>query len=189
MKVRLRLITWTAATTLFVIPGAALAAVDAFIWFDGISGETKDPAHKGWFEIKDFSFGAENPTTIGSATGGAGAGKVKFNEFTIKKMPDTASPVLQRALATGRPFRTVKIQMRKAGGDFNQFMDYNFSNVFVSKVNWSGPGDEGPEESITFVYGKLETRYMPQQPVERPSLNSPAPSVPPPAADQPRSNL
>jgi hypothetical protein len=29
-------------------------------------------------EIKDFSFGVENPTTIGSATGGAGAGKIKF---------------------------------------------------------------------------------------------------------------
>jgi len=25
--------------------------------------------------------GGENPTTIGSATGGAGAGKIKFNEF------------------------------------------------------------------------------------------------------------
>jgi hypothetical protein len=25
--------------------------------------------------------GVENPTTIGSATGGAGAGKIKFNEF------------------------------------------------------------------------------------------------------------
>jgi hypothetical protein len=31
----------------------------------------------GAFEIKDFSFGVENPTTIGSATGGAGAGKIK----------------------------------------------------------------------------------------------------------------
>ena len=26
-------------------------------------------------------YGVENPTTIGSATGGAGAGKIKFNEF------------------------------------------------------------------------------------------------------------
>ena len=31
----------------------------------------------GAFEIKDFSLGVENPTTIGSATGGAGAGKIK----------------------------------------------------------------------------------------------------------------
>src|SRR5262245_54118469 len=42
-------------------------------------------------EIKDFSFSIENPT-IGSATGGAGAGKIKFNEFTIKKTTDSASP-------------------------------------------------------------------------------------------------
>ncbi len=35
-------------------------------------------------EVNDFGFGVENPTTIGSATGGAGAGKIKFNEFTIK---------------------------------------------------------------------------------------------------------
>src|ERR1700740_1535883 len=51
------------------------------------------PKTGGHFEIKDFSFGVENPTTIGSATGGAGAGKVKFHEFVIKKVTDSASPV------------------------------------------------------------------------------------------------
>src|SRR2546423_9122241 len=77
------------------------AAVDAFIWFDSeaptaaITGTSQDAVFKGsqgWFEIKDFSFGVENPTTIGSATGGAGAGKIKFNEFTIKKTTDVSSP-------------------------------------------------------------------------------------------------
>src|SRR4051812_2414106 len=43
------------------------------------------------FQIKDFSFSVENLTTIGSATGGAGAGKITFNEFTIKKTTDKAS--------------------------------------------------------------------------------------------------
>ena len=42
------------------------------------------------FEIKDFSFGVENPTTIGSATGGAGAGKIKFDEFQIGLPPTDA---------------------------------------------------------------------------------------------------
>jgi hypothetical protein len=36
-------------------------------------------------EIKDFSFGVENPTNIGSSTQGTGAGKVSFGEFNIKK--------------------------------------------------------------------------------------------------------
>lgn len=38
----------------------------------------------GAFEIKDFSFGIENPMTIGSATGGAGAGKTSIGEIKPK---------------------------------------------------------------------------------------------------------
>ena len=36
------------------------------------------------FEIKDFSFGVENPTTIGSATGGAGQGSASASLSEIK---------------------------------------------------------------------------------------------------------
>jgi hypothetical protein len=32
----------------------------------------------GAFEIKDFTFGIENSTTISSAAGGGGAGKIVF---------------------------------------------------------------------------------------------------------------
>src|SRR5262245_6539865 len=45
----------------------------------GIQVAAEANPHAGGF--RDFSFGLENPTTIGSATGGAGAGKIKFNEF------------------------------------------------------------------------------------------------------------
>jgi hypothetical protein len=38
----------------------------------------------GTFEIMDFSFGVENPTTIGSGTGGASAGKSAIGEIHIK---------------------------------------------------------------------------------------------------------
>ena len=32
----------------------------------------------------------------GGATGGAGAGKIKFNEFSIKKVTDSASPAFYK---------------------------------------------------------------------------------------------
>lgn len=55
-------------------------------------GETRGAAlNANAFEIKDFSFSVEDPMTIASATGGAGAGKIKFSEFTIKKTTDSAS--------------------------------------------------------------------------------------------------
>jgi type VI secretion system secreted protein Hcp len=81
---------------------------------DGINGANGSPCA---FEIKDFSFGVENPTTIGSATGGAGAGKVTFSELTIKKTTDSASPVFFKNLVSGNHYKQVTLTMRKAGGD------------------------------------------------------------------------
>jgi hypothetical protein len=31
-------------------------------------------------------------------------------------------------------------------------------------LKWSGPGDEGPEETITFTYGGVSAMYKPQRP-------------------------
>ena len=154
-------------------------AVDAFIWFapamDGMlapKGETKDSKYSKTspnpaFEIKDFSFGIENPTTIGSATGGAGSGKVKFNEFTVKKTSDGASCAFFQNCCAGAHYSSVTIEMRKSGGDPNSsgkaFLRFTFGTVFTTKIDWSGPGDEGPEETITFVYGQLGVAYWPQK--------------------------
>jgi type VI secretion system secreted protein Hcp len=156
-------------------------AVDAFIWFKPAlgamptpKGESKDSVYgkegklpdTPAFEIKDFSFGIENPTTVGSATGGAGAGKIKFNEFTIKKTSDLASPDFFRNCCAGAHYDEVIVEMRKAGGEAllsgGAFMRFKFKTVFTTKIDWSGPGDEGPEESITFVYGQLGVKYWGQ---------------------------
>jgi type VI secretion system Hcp family effector len=192
VNIRHGLMAWTSAAALAVIPATALAAVDAFIWFEGVQGPVEEPAHKGAFEIKDFSFVGDptggcgmscRATNIGSASSGAGAGKVKFNEFTITKATDKASPsFFKHAQMTGQHFPKVKIEMRKAGGgERGQFMDYTFTNVFPTKINWSGPGDEGPEESITFVYGSMTLHYA-KQGVGEAQGRSPMGLPPPPGA-------
>jgi len=154
-------------------------AVDAFIWFKSSKagttpeGETKDEtfSKEKAFEIKDFSFGIENPTTIGSATAGAGAGKIKFNEFTIKRTTDKASPLFFRNCCVGAHYESVTIAMRKGAGGAasgKEFLRFKFDTVFTTRIDWSGPGDEGPEESITFVYGKLAVRVTPQDTSAKP---------------------
>lgn len=151
-------------------------AVDAFIYFlmnDTAKdvrpvGETQDDffQKKGAFEIKEFSFDVENPATIGSATSGAGGGKAKFNEFTIKKPTDSASSLFFRNACAGMHYKNAIISVRKAGGDVasagTPFLEYSFGMVFTTKIDWSGPGDEGPEEGITFAYGQFAVRYWVQ---------------------------
>jgi type VI secretion system secreted protein Hcp len=184
MSIRLDLLAWTAAAAMAAIPATALAAVDTFIWFEGEQGNSTDARHKGWFEIKDLSFAVENPAAIGSATSGAGSGKVKSKEFTIKRVSDSASPTFFRqAVSSGRRFPVVKIEMRKAGGDPHQFADYVFTNVFISKIDLSGSGDRGPEESITFVYGGMTVQYV-NQGASGQIAPAPATGLPPPGRSQ-----
>ncbi len=151
-------------------------AVDAFIYFEqpgpgGVGrplGETQDAFFKpkGAFEIKEFSFDIENPTTIGSGSGGAGAGKTKFNVFSIKKATDQASPIFFENCVTGTHYGKVTLAIRKAGASPTSagapFLVYTFGVVFTTKISWSGPGDEAPEESIEFVYGELCVQYQSQ---------------------------
>jgi type VI secretion system secreted protein Hcp len=162
-------------------------AVDAFIWFEEAGaggklplGETLDKTYSDnkAFEIKDFSFSIENPSTIGSATSGAGAGKAKFNEFEITKTTDKASPIFFTNCVAGIHYGKVSLAMRKAGGDpasaGKEFLKYIFGTVFTTGIDWSGPGDEGPEEKIKFVYGTLQVEYTPQNADGTPGTAIPA---------------
>jgi type VI secretion system Hcp family effector len=135
-------------------------AVDAIITFESVTGGSAPAA----FAIKDFAFGAESSTTIGTATGGAAVGKVKFNEFTIKKTTDQSSPVFFKNCCLGAHYKTVSVSMRQVGPDgvSKEFLRFRFETVFTTRIDWAGPGDEGPEESITFVYGKLGIRFTPE---------------------------
>ncbi|MCA1686703.1 MAG: type VI secretion system tube protein Hcp [Planctomycetia bacterium] len=128
-----------------------------------VVGETQDKDFKNALEIKEFSFGVENPTTIGSMSAGAGAGRAKFNEFTVKKGVDIASPPLFLAAGLGCHFPTVSLVVRKAGGVKVPYLVYTFKMVFVTKVEWSGGGgEEAPDEDVTFVYGAMEIQYTQQ---------------------------
>jgi len=127
-------------------PGAPAPKFNLRITVDGLNGNNPTP-------IFGFSLGASNPTTIGSATGGAGAGKVKFKEFTIKKTIDKASPAFFRACATGSHYAKVTITVRKSGGDTT----FDFGTVFVSGIKWvPADGPVNSLEEITFLAGSMK---------------------------------
>lgn len=164
--------TFMLMAALSILPSRA--AFDAFIaLYDAsgvvIKGESLDkgfPGSQGWFAIKDFSLGVQNPITIGSA--GAGAGKTTFADFTIRKNVDTVSPTLFRTLATGTHFKYAKLVLRKSGatgGESASYLIYQFNTIFVAFQNWSGgEGDDAPAESITLRYGAMQVNYRPQNP-------------------------
>jgi type VI secretion system secreted protein Hcp len=152
-------------------------AFDAFVQFttagaaENIKGESLDSEFKGsdgWFSIKEFSFGIENTLNISSASGGAGAGKADFKEFTIKKQTDAASPILAATCGKGGHYKNVVLKLRKSGVSSTgksggTYLQYDFATVAVKSVEWSGSsGDDVPEETVVFEYGALKILYFPQ---------------------------
>jgi type VI secretion system secreted protein Hcp len=146
-------------------------AYDAFMWLTGgdpeAKGETQDTTYKAKnaFELYSFSLGASNPTSIGSAAGGAGAGKVSISSFNVMKKTDSASPNLFLNCAKGKHFTTGHVVLRKAGGEAVEYLKYDFEEVFVESIQWSGSagGDDTPSESVSFAFGKLDISYTPQK--------------------------
>jgi len=157
-------------------------AFDAFLWFGPSShpyfppGETQDKSFKSVkaFEIKSFSFGAKNKATVGSQSGGAGAGRAELNEFKVAKLTDNGSPKLFGACVAGAHFDNAYLAIRKSGGQQTTYpavnspndaqaqcyLLYTFSLVYVSEITWQGSsGDDVPTEDVTFAYGALKITY------------------------------
>jgi len=153
-------------------------AFDCFMWLTGpqngaaaIEGESTDPTFgvpNKAFEPQSFSFGASNPSSIGSATGGAGSGKVTISDFSIMKATDNCSPDLFTACCNGGHYDNATVVLRKAGGQGTAtgtvYLRYDFFEVFVDNIQWSGSsgGSDTPMESVSFSFGAVQITYNPQ---------------------------
>ncbi len=139
-------------------------AYDAFLKIEGVEGESTRKGFEKQIEILSFSWGASNPTTIGSG-GGGGAGKVSLSSFNIMKASDAASPGLFQACCTGKHYPKAKVVFHKAGGEEAvDYLVYEFEKVFIESIQWSGSsgGDDRPTESLSLAFGKVSITYTPQ---------------------------
>jgi type VI secretion system secreted protein Hcp len=172
LKSKLAALTAASVVALAAAPSAH-AATDYFMRLDPVSadqqinGESQDTTYKNYIQIKSFDFGVENPTTVGSATGGAGAGKAKFNQLTVDKVVDSTTPQVFQRLASGQHFAGVEIVARKAGGGAGPSNPtrYYFSLAYpVSQEQSGDSGDDVPTETLTFAYGGFAQKVFRQSP-------------------------
>ena len=130
-----------------------------------VLGETTDAKHPNTILVSSFEFGVENKTTVGTATGGAGAGKATLQTLKITKPVDSASPGLFAVSAAGAHFNEARLFIRRVGSNVGDHLVYRFKLVYVNAVDWSGSsGDEQPQETVSFSYGALTIAYSQQNP-------------------------
>ena len=131
-------------------------AFDAFLKLDGIKGEGSG----GAITLESFSWGVSN--TSSQATGGAGAGKAVFQDFSFTSALGSAAPDLLLAAAQGKVIKTGQLTISERA----PVLVITFSDVIISSYKI----DEAP---LSIKLGDIgphhEVRLGP--PMERVSFN------------------
>ncbi len=133
----------------------------AYLKLDGVDGESQDANHKDWIDVLSYSEGVSSaaPLTIGSATGGAGAGRAAFSDLTVLTPIDKATPILFQDSLSGQEIKYATLEVVEPGG---AYLDYKLTDVLISSVSDKGSaGDSLPQEQITLNFTKIEWDYTP----------------------------
>ena len=151
------------ALGLCVCTPLARAASDYLLELDGIKGESKDRVHPETIEISSFSWGCSNPTSVGG--GGAGTGKVQFQDFHFSAAVNKSSPLLMLACATGQHIKSAKLFVRKSGdaGEPVEYYVITLSDILVSSISQGGGGAGGgavPTDQFSLNFTKITVEYQ-----------------------------
>ena len=139
---------------------------DIFMKINGIQGESRDKHHKDEIEVLSWSWGLSNQVMAPSAGGGAGAGKVKFQDISFTHLVDKASPNLMLSCASGKHIQEARLTVRRSDPTTPQeFLLIKLQGVMVTGVQSSATrGPEGLMEQVTLNFAKVDFEYKAQKP-------------------------
>ncbi len=130
-------------------------AVDMFLKIDDVKGEAQDARHKDEIEVLSWTWVTQSITVHGGAVGGAG--KASFEDVTVTKWVDLASPTLLGAVSTGRHFKEAFLTVRGAGGTPFEYLKLKLTlsgNLPLVEVRLRG--DRASSESLQRLKSLLE---------------------------------
>ncbi|HEY0942645.1 MAG TPA: type VI secretion system tube protein Hcp [Steroidobacter sp.] len=137
-------------------------AVDMFLELEGVKGESVDKVHKDKIDILAWSWGLSNTGTLHHGAG-AGAGKANFQDISITKYIDAASPNLMLYCANGKHFGKGKLIVRKAGETPLEYLVIDLTKVMVASYSTGGSGgEERLTENVTLNFAQVKVEYVTQ---------------------------
>ena len=140
-------------------------AFDIFLKLGDVKGGSTDAGHKDEIVVNSYSFGVSNTGSVGSASGGAGAGKASFSDLNFTAPVSVASPKLMVACASGAHYDTAVLTLRRAGSGkgAQDFFRLTLKTVLVSSYQDGGStGGDVPVDSVTLAFGAMKVEFMPQ---------------------------
>jgi len=138
-------------------------ANDIVLDISGVTGESKTKGYEGKIDVLAWSWGLSNSGSF-HAGGGGGTGKPSFQDISLTKQVDLASPILMLYCANGKHFDKAKLVMRKSGGDnVLEYVIIELEKVLVSSYSTGASGGEDrPTENVSLNFAQVKVTYWSQ---------------------------
>jgi len=147
-------------------PGPELTGIFMSIDDNVIKGEVTSNSHKDWIELLSWTEGSSQSGSLHTGAGG-GAGKLNIQDVSISKYVDSSSPLLRLAVAEGRIFNEVKIDVIKSCGSGRNYTQYAITltpALLASVSAGGGGGKDRLTENASINFSRIETMYTPVGP-------------------------
>ncbi len=139
-------------------------ASDIHLKIGDIKGESQDEKHKDEIDVLSWSWGVTQPGSMHTG-GGGGTGKASFQDLTITKWMDMASPKLIGASSTGKHLKEAVLTVRKAGDKPLEYIKMTLNDCLISSVSTGGSKDEDRlTENVSIHFAKFKVEYTKQGP-------------------------
>lgn len=137
-------------------------ASDAYLYIDGIKGESQAQGMTENIELDSFSFGASNPADVGGK--GLSAGKCSLSDFSCVFGVDQASYQILKNLYAGTHIKSCTFQLRESGGAANPYtyLKVIMTNCYITSDSIGGGSSGKPSQSMSIAYEKIEYQYYTQ---------------------------
>jgi len=141
-------------------------AFDCFLKIEEVPGESTDANHENWIELLSYSHGVSQLSSGAVSSGGSlSAERCDHQDFSVVKTLDKASPKLNLFCCNGKEVDKVSVELCRAGGEKEKYMEYIMTKAIVTSVRPGGSAQGGealPLEEVCFKYRKIEWIYTPE---------------------------
>jgi type VI secretion system secreted protein Hcp len=126
------------------------------------TGESKKKGYDGKIELLAWSWGIHNSGSF-HAGGGGGTGKASFQDLSLTKHVDLASPTLMLYCANGKHIDKAKIVVRKSGEHPLEYLIIELEKILISGYSTGGSGGEDRlTENVTLNFAQVKVDYWSQ---------------------------
>jgi len=141
-------------------------AVDAYLFIEGVKGESTDSNHVGWIEITNASWGVKQPRSATASTaGGHTAERCEHKSIALSKLADLASPILMQTCSAGRTIPKARLEFMRADSDGKpiKYYEVELENVIIGSIDQVMHGGTGLHDSFTLKFSKVRWKYTQQR--------------------------